>query len=195
MPVPKPSTPKAPPPKKGRGLTFPPLVKQWTVKGEASWPGAEYTRRTRLKTHLSEDVSAEFIDEMRTTLGANFEAFESAMQPCVNRKLTRGKPPAESGHRAIQPSYTLPRANAPLDPQEENPLAGSTRSLSGHVSKTKVPEHMYTKHGPVRCMHLRASRRPSAHTEDANTAERLRASPCVLHYGRCPSTCSKTARR
>ena len=174
---------------KGKGLTFPPLVKQWTVKGEASWPGAEYTRRTRLKTRFEQEFSAEFLDELKETLGEKgFESFTKEMQPSVNRKLTRGKPAAESGHRAIQPAYTLRRADGPIDPDEDNPLAGTTLSLSGHVSKTKVPGNMFTKHGPVRGARLnggdaRASTRPSA------------PSPPSLAFGRCPSTCLTIARR
>ena len=35
------------------GLSFPPLATQFNPSGsQASWPGLEYTRRTRLKTHL-----------------------------------------------------------------------------------------------------------------------------------------------
>ena len=151
MPTPKPpKTPPPPLPKKGKGLTFPPLVKQWTVKSDASWPGAEYTRRTRLKTHLSEDVSNEFMEEMRETLGeAHFKHYEEAMQPAINRKLTRGKPPAEKGKKAIQPAYILRRTDEPLDSTEENPLAGSTMSLSGHFSKSKIPDNMHSPWGFV----------------------------------------------
>lgn len=152
MPTAKPpsAVPKPPVPTKGKGLTFPPLVKQWTVKSDASWPGAEYTRRTRLKTHLSEEVSSEFMEEMRVNLGdANFEHYREAMQPGINRKLTRGNPPPEQGTRPIQPAYVLRRSDAPLDP-EENPLAGTTLSLSGHMSQTKIPDNMYTVWGPVR---------------------------------------------
>lgn len=149
MPAGPRQTVKTPPPRKGRGLTFPPLVKDWTVKGEPNWPGAEYTRRTRLKTQLTEDLSPDFIDELRETLGANFEAYEAVMQPVVNRKLTRGMPPAEKGDRKIKPAYVLPRGETPLDSDEPNPLASTTLSLSGHLSKTKVPECMYTPHGPV----------------------------------------------
>ena len=142
-----PRSPPPPPPKKGKGLTFPPLVKQWTVKGEASWPGAEYTRRTRLKTQLDTDFSAEFVDDLKETLGKNFDEFANAMGPNINRKLTRGMPPSEKGHRPIQPQYQLRRAGEPDG--DDNPLAGTTMGLSGHISKIKVPEISHTTHGPV----------------------------------------------
>ena len=145
-----------PAPRKGKMLSFPPLVKKWTVKGEPNWPGAEYTRRTRLKTNLdpTHPFSAEFVDEMRELLGENYDHYASALQPAVNRKHTRGKPASESGHRPIAPPYVLPRANrdpnaAERDLDAPDPLAGTTLSLSGHLSKTRQSDNMYTKFGPV----------------------------------------------
>jgi hypothetical protein len=110
---------------------------------------AEYTRRTRLKTQLDQDVSAEFEAELRDLLGANYEHYSEAMHPTINRKLTRGAPPAESGDRKIQPQYQLRRADGPMGPDDEDPLASTTLSLSGHVSKSKVPGIMYGPFGPV----------------------------------------------
>ena len=150
-----PKTPPArgvtpPPPKKGKGLTFPPLVKQWTCKSEASWPGAEYTRRTRLKTQLEYNFSNEFIEDLKETLGKNYGEFETAMAPAVDRKLTRGAPATEKGHRPIQPQYVLPRTEDEAGGKDDDhPLMGSTRGLSGLISKTKIPEISYTKDGPV----------------------------------------------
>lgn len=153
MPTVKPPKPNSPPPpKKGKGLTFPPLLKDWTVKGEPNWPGAEYTRRTRLKTHLTEDMSAEFVDEIKELLGAtNFEHFESAMQPHVNRKYTRGMPPAEKGNKVIQKAYVLPRAETPAAAggSDEDPLMSTTLSLSGKFSMTKTADSMHSPWGYV----------------------------------------------
>ena len=133
-------------------LSFPPLTRKWTVRSDPNWPGAEYTRRTRLKTKCELPFSADFVNEMKGLLGDNFSHFESAMQPTIHPRLTRGRPPAESGSRPIQVAYTLPRAQhaeAGEGAMDGNPLASSTRSLSGHLSKTRVPEIMYTKFGPV----------------------------------------------
>lgn len=57
-------------------LSFPPLVKKWTVKSEANWPGAENTRKTKLKTRLDQNYSSDFIEELKATLGDNFDTFE-----------------------------------------------------------------------------------------------------------------------
>ena len=131
-------------------LTFPPLVKNWTVKGEPNWPGAEYTRRTRMKTTLEEDVSAEFMDELKATVGEKcYEHYCNDMHPAINRKLLRGKPPDEKGAKKIQPQYQITRADAPEPGDDNDPMMGTTMSLSGHLSKTKVSECMYTSWGPV----------------------------------------------
>lgn len=143
-----------PKPKKGKNLlSFPPLVAQFRPSGqEPTWPGQEYTRRTRLKTHLdpAHSVSTDFVDEMKELLGANYSHFEEAMKPQVNRSttFTRGKPPSEKGHKPIQPSYKLPRAVSETA-TDGDPFASTTRSLSGHLSKSKVPEDMYTPWGAV----------------------------------------------
>ena len=43
------------------GLSFPPLATQFNPSGsQASWPGLEHTRRTRLKTHLDPAIGARF---------------------------------------------------------------------------------------------------------------------------------------
>lgn len=143
-----------PPPSRGKGqLSFPPLVKKWTVKGEPNWPGAEYTRRTRLKTHCESDLSAEFVDELKQLMGENYAHFEEAMQPKINRKLTRGCPPSETGHKPIQPAYVLPRAKPSDDAKPGEDLAetlkGTTLSLSGHFSKTKHADTMHSPWGYV----------------------------------------------
>ena len=88
-------------PSKGRNqLSFPPLVAQFRPSGqEPTWPGQEYTRRTRLKTHLdpTHSVSNDFVDEMKELLGDNYAHFEEAMKPSVSHGVSRGKPPAEKG--------------------------------------------------------------------------------------------------
>ena len=121
-----------PKPKKGKNLlSFPPLVAQFRPSGqEPTWPGQEYTRRTRLKTHLdpAHAVSTDFVDEMKELLGANYSHFEEAMKPQVNRSttFTRGKPPSEKGHKPIQPSYKLPRAVSETA-TDGDPFASTTR--------------------------------------------------------------------
>lgn len=148
------TTTTLPKPSKGRNqLSFPPLVAQFRPSGqEPTWPGQEYTRRTRLKTHLdpTHAVSSDFVDEMKELLGDNYAHFEEAMKPSVSHGVARGRPPAEKGHKPIQPSYKLPRAaTETLTETDSNPFASTTRSLSGHLSKSKVPEDMYTPWGAV----------------------------------------------
>lgn len=129
-------------------LSFPPLVTKWTVKSEASWPGAEYTRRTRLRTHCTEEYSEDFLHELKETLGTdNFEEYETAMRPVANRILARGRPPCESGRRPIQAPWRLKRADDMTD--DHQTMASTTHSLSGLVSKTRQPDFSYTGHGPV----------------------------------------------
>jgi len=134
------------------GLTFPPLTKDWTCKSEASWPGAEYSRRTRLKNKLdpSWGLSKTFIDEMEELLGDDFHHWEDSMKPTV-AAVHRGQPPGESGARPIQPSYVLRRAEPTDDLGAPAPvdLKGTTMSLSGHTSKSRANETSYTKYGPV----------------------------------------------
>ena len=64
--------------RKKNQLAFPPLTKGWTVKSEASWPGAEYTRRSRLKTKCEEPLGAAFVEELQATLGAHYSTYEQA---------------------------------------------------------------------------------------------------------------------
>ena len=135
-------------------LSFPPLVKKWTVKGEPNWPGAEYTRRTRLKTTTEVDFSSEFVDELKELLGEeHFNHFEAAMKPTINRRLTRGKPANESGPKPIRPPYVLPRAQSEEQDLQAS-MASTSMSLSGTTSRTKfadtiqspwgfVPEYMF----------------------------------------------------
>jgi hypothetical protein len=141
------------PVKKGKQLSFPPLTKNWTCKGEGNWPGAEYTRRTRLKTTCDPTFpfGQDFIEELKATLGENYDQYEAAMQPAINRKQTRGNPPAESGHRPVKPAYVLPRADGGRERalDEPDPLAGTTMSLGGTLSRTRQSENMYTKFGPA----------------------------------------------
>jgi len=135
------------------GLTFPPLTKDWTCKSEASWPGAEYSRRTRLKNKLDPTwhLGKPFVDEMEELLGDDFHHWEDSMKPSVKANAHRGLPPSEKGDRPIQPSYVLRRAEpiddlgAPLTID----LKGTTMSLSGHISKSRENETSYTKFGPV----------------------------------------------
>lgn len=135
------------------GLSFPPLTKDWTCKSEANWPGAEYTRRTRIKKQLdpSYGLSKDFVDEMEGLLGETFGHWEDSMKPSVRPNVARGKPPAEHGDRPIQPSYHLRRAPVTDDSGTESAvdLRSTTLSLSGHTSKSRANETSYTKFGPV----------------------------------------------
>lgn len=133
-------------------MSFPPLVKKWTVKSEASWPGAEYTRRTRLHTNCVEDYSQAFLDELKETLGDNFDEYYQAMRPAASNNHTRGRPPAEHGPRPVQAPWKLKRAEAADEPESGmlgNSMSATTRSLSGHLSRTKQPDFSYTSSGPV----------------------------------------------
>jgi hypothetical protein len=134
-------------------LSFPPLVQsqQWTVKSEASWPGAEYTRRSRLQTHLHETYNSDFMDEMQQALGKEkFLTFQEAMQPQVATKMPRGKPPTEYGLKPIKASYTLRRKQAEGEESTlEATLASTTTSLSGRMSKTKFHDTMQSQFGPA----------------------------------------------
>ena len=135
------------------GLSFPPLATQFNPSGsQASWPGLEYTRRTRLKTHLDPAIgmSKEFVEEMEGLLGESFKDWEDSMRPTVRPGIHRGKPPKEGGgHKAIQPSYVLRRAEKKDEKGEKISLSGSTRSLSGQVSKMSINETAMSKFGPV----------------------------------------------
>ena len=95
--------------------TFPPLVTQWTVKSEPKWPGAEYTRRTRLKTVCEGAYSSAFMDELKAILGEdNFEHYEAAMKPCIGPRGRGDPPPAfmPAAKCKIPEAYKLRRAEA-----------------------------------------------------------------------------------
>lgn len=139
-------------------LSFPPLVKKWTVKSEATWPGAENTRKTKLKTRLDQNYSGDFIEELKVTLGDNFDTFEQAMQPRVNPRQTRGRPAAPLGpgpdgeprrlsEVPIQPSVSLKRADAGAGAKGDGALASTTRSLSGTLSKSRYLEFAHSPWG------------------------------------------------
>jgi hypothetical protein len=132
------------------GLSFPPLTRNWTVRSDPTWPGAEYTRRTRLKNKLdpSYNLSKDFTDEMAALLGDTYHHWEESMKPTVNLAVQRGRPPSESGDRPIQPAYVLRRAEV-LEDGKTVDLSGTTRSLSGHVSKSRANEVSYTTFGQV----------------------------------------------
>ena len=132
-------------------LSFPPLVKsqQWTVKSEASWPGAEYTRRSRMRTVCVETYNPAFVDELQSSMGKeSWPRFEQAMRPSTNSRLIRGKPPPEAGPKPIRKAYELPRAEAEGVDMGAS-LAGTTMSLSGHTSRSRLHETNYTVYGPV----------------------------------------------
>ncbi|KAL3913843.1 MAG: hypothetical protein SGPRY_007837 [Prymnesium sp.] len=117
-------------------LSFPPLVasQRWTVKSEANWPGADYTRRSRMKTSLLETYNADFLSEIESSLGpANFVIFREAMLPATAPEMPRGRPPAERGTKFIQPPYTLRRKH------EERGRASTSRFL----------EKMQSQYGPA----------------------------------------------
>jgi hypothetical protein len=135
------------------GLTFPPLVANFNPSGsEASWPGAEYTRRTRLKTKLdpTHSLSTDFTKEMQDLLGANYAHWEDSMRPSAKPSINMGRPPTGGGgSKPIQPSYVLRRAETTDGTGAAVDLGSTTLSLSGHVSKSRANETSYTKFGPV----------------------------------------------
>ena len=131
-------------------MSFPPLVHKWTVKSEADWPGAEYTRRTRLKTRCEETYNAAFLDEVKALLGeTNFNHYQEAMRPSINRRINRGKPPAEGwvGATPIHPSATLRRRGGDLT----QTMSSTTFGMSGQQSRTRLIESTKTKWGDVPC--------------------------------------------
>uniref|UniRef100_A0A6S9RPL5 Uncharacterized protein n=1 Tax=Chrysotila carterae TaxID=13221 RepID=A0A6S9RPL5_CHRCT len=146
-------TPPAPMSPGGRAkLSFPPLVSKWTVRSQPNWPGAQYTRRTKLKTHCDEPYSAEFLAELQATLGDNFHVFEQAMQPATRPKLSRGRPPAESGgglNASLGNSFSssLSSSRSPSRGGVRTPkggrlsqsmdLSSTTRSLSGAMTQSR----------------------------------------------------------
>ena len=140
-------------PSKGKAqLSFPPLVasKKWTVKSEASWPGAEFTRRSRLKTSLTETYNSDFMVEMERALGkGNFLHYQEALQPQVASQMPRGKPPSEHGNKPIQKSYVLARKEEEEGQDMAATLGSTTTSLSGKTSKTRFLDSINSQFGPA----------------------------------------------
>ena len=128
-------------------LSFPPLANKFNPSGTVgTWPGAEFTRRTKLKTRCVEEYSSQFLDEMRGLLGERgFDAYQTALQPSISRKLSRGKPPEEGGASVIQPRARLVRDGGELS----KTLSSSTTMLSGHASRARVLELTHTPWGDV----------------------------------------------
>lgn len=147
----------------GRGKpTFPPLVTHWTVKSEPNWPGAEYTRRTRLKTVCDGSYTPTFMAELRATLGEeNFAHFEAAMKPRVKDRARGHPPPAvkPAAQCKIPASYKLRRAEAEtndlgattdsMGQHALGELGSTTLSVMGTVSKSRVLDITHTKWGPT----------------------------------------------
>ena len=147
-------------------LSFPPLVAKWTNGGSTPWPGAEYTRRTRMKTRLQEGYSEGFVNEINRSIGERrFANFTESMKPSVSSRLRRGLPPAEEDQGAhrhpIKPAYTLPRADKAeaagfgdtmrssitqiLPPD----ISSATIACTGIPSKTRFLDCHNTDAGPV----------------------------------------------
>ena len=103
-----------PPVKKGKLLSFPPLTKNWTVKGEPKWPGAEYTLAHAHEDDIGAGHLGEFLEEMKELLGEHYEHYETAMHPNINRKLTRASRPTRRAtgrsSRAIRHAARTTRA-------------------------------------------------------------------------------------
>ena len=136
------------------GLSFPPLTGHFNPSGsEATWPGADHTRRTKLKTKLDPTIamSPEFVEEMEALLGDTFKDWEDSMRPTVKRGHHRGVPPKPEtcGNKPIPPSYKLRRAEQKDDTGAPISLSATTSSLSGTVSKMRMNETSMSKYGPV----------------------------------------------
>ena len=135
--------------KLGKELSFPPLATKFNPSGTVgTWPGAEFTRRTKLKTRCIEEYSSQFLDEMRASLGERgFEAYQTALQPSISRRLSRGKPPEEVARGAIpiQPRARLVREGGELS----QTMSSSTTMLSGHASRARCLELTHTPWGDV----------------------------------------------
>lgn len=156
-------------------LSFPPLVQsqQWTSKSIASWPGAEFTRRNKLRTTCIEPYNAGFLGELEEALGKEtFGRFTDSLQPTTSHTTHRGRPPPEKGKKAIKAAYTLPRAKVEGESEVDlsASLASTTLSLSGRPSSSRFLETFATPYGPA----------PSYMFED-----REKVSPCALHRTRC----------
>mmetsp|Transcript_41316 Transcript_41316/g.93382 ORF Transcript_41316/g.93382 Transcript_41316/m.93382 type:complete len:203 (-) Transcript_41316:235-843(-) len=135
-------------------LSFPPLVQsqQWTSKSIASWPGAEFTRRNKLRTTCIEPYNAGFLGELEETLGKEtFGRFTDSLQPTTSHTTHRGRPPPEKGKKAIKAAYTLPRAKVEGESEVDlsASLASTTLSLSGRPSSSRFLETFATPYGPA----------------------------------------------
>ena len=131
-------------------MSFPPLVHKWTVKSEASWPGAEYTRRTKLKTRCEEPYNGAFVEEMQSMLGEHkFQHYQEAMQPSVSKRINRGKPPDASlgvlGATQIIPSSKLERRGGDLSAT----MGSTTTNMQGMTSRSRLLETTKTQWGDV----------------------------------------------
>ena len=73
--------------------------------------------------------------------GAGGEGGPRGTRLCLNLGGSIGS----SGASTIR----ITRADAPEPGDDNDPMMGTTMSLSGHLSKTKVSECMYTSWGPV----------------------------------------------
>jgi hypothetical protein len=135
--------------KPGNQLSFPPLAQKFNPSGTVgTWPGAEFTRRTKLKTRCIEEYSSEFLEEMRAHLGERgFDHYQKALQPSVSRRLSRGKPPEEGAQGAIpiQPSAKLVREGGELS----QTMGSSTTMVDGLPSRVRCLELTKTPWGDV----------------------------------------------
>ena len=131
--------------KLGKELSFPPLATKFNPSGTVgTWPGAEFTRRTKLKTRCVEEYSSQFLDEMRATLGERgFDAYQTALQPSISRRLSRGKPPEEGARGAIpiQARARLVRAGGELS----QTMSSSTIQVNGLPSRARCLELTKTR--------------------------------------------------
>ena len=118
-------------------MSFPPLGHKWTVKSEVDWPGAEYTRRTRLKTRC-EGGTTPLLDEVKALLGeTNFNHYQEAMRPSINRRINAAsRRPRLGGATPIHPSATLRRRGGDLT----QTMSSTTFGMSGQQSRTRLIE-------------------------------------------------------
>ena len=127
--------------KPGNQLSFPPLAQKFNPSGTVgTWPGAEFTRRTKLKTRCIEEYSSEFLEEMRAHLGERgFDHYQKALQPSVSRRLSRGKPPEEGAQGAIpiQPSAKLVREGGELSQTMSSSTTSSNSRRSTSLSTAR----------------------------------------------------------
>ena len=95
-------------------LSFPPLVAKWTNGGSTPWPGAEYTRRTRMKTRLQEGYSEGFVSEINRSIGERrFANFTESMKPSVSDAMRKKKSALMRGNNNFGPITPPPRYGEP----------------------------------------------------------------------------------